>query len=466
MPTIIHLSDLHIVNSSHWNNIRACILNKARELTGEKLLIVTGDFHNFGEGNYDKALEFLKELITELKIYPKQDVFVVPGNHDVGSDAAMKSFFPGDDWELRQQGSVSYLKQNNSASKNYKKFVDQRLESYTPYCAFVRELGIYPDDAGLLPATVHVRCWRGRLNILHLNTTLIADGSSKTDQQLDILTATGNDIWREQNTALPALALGHNSFYDLDKRQQIALKRPFTDYRVCAYLCGDTHEEEIHSEKQLIRLDNGYDTDGEVIPNVVCVKGAADNSDKFSDFGLYLHEWDEASGRVPIRLLRWRPDRDQTAFHEESEKGYHIPRLCPNEMQRENERLREQLKQKDGAPPPDTDREKEARALWIAGRDGDALALLSDPKRREPMESTVRQYISENLLRIDILRSKGVNRDTIPEIRNCYEECVELAKTHRVSVYVIFDYIPRSSCPAGCWRITCRRVHRKAIRRL
>ena len=434
MVTIFHISDLHIVTSARWNNLRDCVLQEARAIEGEKLLVVTGDFHNFWEGDYAKAEAFLKELITALGVEPDKDVFVVPGNHDVGSPAAMKPFFKDDSWEYRQESETEWLKNHNSADKNYKRHVAARLEAYTPYCDFVRRLGVYPNDAGLTPAGVHVRTWRGRLNLLHLNTTLVYD-KRETPERLDILTATSRAIWSGMDESLPALALGHNSYYDLDAQQQTALKYPFREHRVCAYLCGDTHAEETDANRQHIRLDYGYTAEVDTIPNMVCVKGAADENDKFSDFGLYLHEWDEQAGYASLRLLRWTPEQ---GFKREDSGGYTVPHRSPDDRQRELERLREELKKKDGAPPPETPREERARGLWSAGKSDEALALLDSPN--EKLNEQVQQAISEKLLAIDILKSKQPSPEVFRQIRACYEECVKLAKAHEVSVYVVYDY--------------------------
>ena len=49
MAIILHISDLHIIEGAEWNNMRAALLEEARERThdlsdGEKLLVITGDF--------------------------------------------------------------------------------------------------------------------------------------------------------------------------------------------------------------------------------------------------------------------------------------------------------------------------------------------------------------------------------------------------------------------------------------
>ena len=446
MVTIFHLSDLHIATGAHWNNLQQCILDEARRIEGEKILVLTGDFHNYGDGNYDKAKVFLKELFAALGVNPAEDVFAIPGNHDVGNPTTMERRFPGEEWAFRQNSAVEWLKTHNAADQFYSRNVEARLASYAPYCAFVRELGIYPDGGDeYLPARVHVRCWRGRLNILHLNTTLVAAGQAERAEQVDILSATAPEIWKGADGGLPALALGHNSFYDLvnDKGKgqlhQRSLVSPFAKNGVCAYLCGDTHAEEIDSGRQIVRLDYGYSDRVDVIPNAVGVKGAADEKDTFSDFGLYLHEWDEGGGTVRQTLLRWLPDRTQARFFREAAGGYSMPHRSPTD---ELERLRAQAEPRD-EPQPETEAEKErterARALWTAGQSAQALALLDEGA--QALREQARQRIREQRLAIDILKSEAPDPARVAQIRARYEDCARLAMAHRASVSVVYDYV-------------------------
>lgn len=346
MVTIFHLSDLHIVKNSNWDDMKDHFFNAIRNLNpdNEKLLIVTGDFHNFKEKDYRQAIEFLDELIKAMGIDRHKDVFVVPGNHDVGSEHAVKQVFSTKrgwktqksadkawkKWYSEQEGIVAWLKGDHSNDEErIAEKVKGRLDAYTPYCAFVRSLEIYPDEEDFLPASVHVRTWQGRLNLLHLNTTLVADDSKKkTDQQLDIITAKSSQIWDGVNTDLPTLALGHNSFYDILLSQQEKLKDVFIKHHVCAYLCGDTHKEEQSPGQQTIILDRGYGSTEGNIPNVVGIKAAPDPTDTYSDFGFYLHEWNKDKAIVTITLCRWLNNDNRPRFKYEHGEGdkYHMPR--------------------------------------------------------------------------------------------------------------------------------------------
>ncbi len=331
MVSIMHISDLHIAAGADWNNMREALLAEAREKVqslpqGQKLLVVTGDLHNFREGDYQGAKSFLEQLIKVMDIDPGQDVFLVPGNHDVGNRTSMSGLVADvEEWEMRQEAAVSNIKAGKT------KFMGWRMETYQPYCRLVRDLGIYAADAGGLPAQCHVRSWRGKLNLLHLNTTLVADGTAKSAQMVDAEAATGEAIWEALfDERIPALALGHNSFFDLTEQQQVQLEAAFLRRNVSAYLCGDLHLHEGNRNRQLIRLESGYQSTAS-IPNVVCMKSAADEGDTYSEFGFYWHEWDEETNRVTLTGRIWKRGEDQSRFQPMGSPGVYPMRTMVQE---------------------------------------------------------------------------------------------------------------------------------------
>jgi len=309
---ILHISDLHILADSRWNTMRKALLAAVKEKTqafalGEKMLVVTGDFHNFRDADYDKTIGFLDELIGTMGIEAQQDVFVVPGNHDVKSSAEAKE-------KIKQQAVVEQVKNDPHLIEN-RDFADILLERFPAYSRLVKQSGIYaPDADDLLPARVHVRTWRNQLHILHLNTTLVADGKQKTNQLIDIRQATASETRQAlAKDGLPVIAIGHNSFYDLHPDQQTTLSALFAQEHVCAYLCGDRHRAERDRSEQFIRLSEGY-SQTDQIPNIVCLKTAADVNDDYSDFGFIWHFYDDHSGEVDLVFEQWLPQFDQNAF--------------------------------------------------------------------------------------------------------------------------------------------------------
>lgn len=314
MVSILHISDLHIIKGPEWNNMRAALLKEAKEKVGdrpkgEKLLIITGDLHNYSDENYESAENFLRQLVSAMAIDLDTDVFVIPGNHDVGNPSTLSTHLGAEgDWEMKQSAAIDGIKGGKS------EFIEWRLQSFIPYCKFVQAIGIYPIDSENRPAKVHVRNWREKLNILHLNTALVSDGTSHTDQMADTDTATGEDVWEFHfKNTVPSLVLGHNNFFDLNQGQQNELTAMFDHKNIRAYLCGDSHKRETDRNKQMIRLKAGLSSVPE-IPNIVCMKGAADKDDNYSEFGFYWHDWDEETDLVTLMARYWKRDEDQSEF--------------------------------------------------------------------------------------------------------------------------------------------------------
>ncbi len=313
MTYILHISDLHFVNNAASHNSGEVLIREAAEKTrtiprGQKLLIVTGDFHNFSDPDYRNAEDFLRRLAEGMGLDLTRDVFVVPGNHDVGNDGLLKPLLEPNDpkWRAHRKAALQMLKDGD------REYLDERLQVFLPYCAMVQRLGIYDEALGRdYPARTHVRCWRGRLNVLHLNTALTADGKTKTDQTTDTAGAADPKTWeglyREE---LPAIAIGHNSFYDLEKTQRRDLAGSFALRNVSAYLCGDTHLTETDPERQMIRLESGCVQRPE-IPNLTAARGIADGDDSYSDVGFCWQLWDEERDLVTVEFRKWT--REQLA---------------------------------------------------------------------------------------------------------------------------------------------------------
>ena len=312
MIYLLHISDLHLVADPRWNNMKNAILESVRETLrevplGEKLLVITGDFHNFIQNNFVYAEEFVLSLVKAMGIDLEKDVFVIPGNHDVSNS------IPG---EVDREALLDFIKRNPEKLYQNNR-IDKLLECYKGYEEFVKKIGIYKETDGRKPMTTHVRTWRGKLNLLHLNTALVADGSEKTGQMTDTLTATSQEIRDELRRGnLPCIAIGHNSFYDLEENQRNELAGMFLQEGVCAYLSGDRHQKNRKREEKSIVL--GEEKGTVTIPNVVGYRTSADKSDTYSDFGMIWHLWDEQAGTVRMKYMRWDPD-DQGKMHEDGE---------------------------------------------------------------------------------------------------------------------------------------------------
>lgn len=267
-----------------------------------------------------------------MEIDPSKDVFVVPGNHDVSKNMVSP--------QLREN-AIAYVQQHPDKLLTR---MDTLLSCYDGYLDFLRNIKIYIEDTALDPVSVHVRNWRNKLNILHLNTTLIADGISKTEQMTDTTTATSDevkDLLRKNH--LPCLALGHNSFFDLAQSQRNQLSAMFLHGNISAYLCGDRHVINTKNVEKVISLGEKYGAPQ--IPNIVSYRSSADETDTYSDFGMIWHIWDDTSGKVSLKYMRWDSD-DQGELKLDGEEEYFfrerlIPRYITDNSWLSNEELME-----------------------------------------------------------------------------------------------------------------------------
>lgn len=315
MIYLLHISDLHLVVNPLWNNMKEAIYRdvskKLQDVPqGQKLLVITGDFHNFVDHNFDQAKIFLLQLFNIMGIDPSKDVFVVPGNHDIAKNMAPRE-------QESRENAIAYVRMHPDKLSTR---MDTLLSCYEGYLNFLRNTEIYAADTALNPVSVHVRNWRNKLNILHLNTTLIADGTSKIGQMTDTTTATSDEVkalLRKNHS--PCIALGHNSFFDLDQSQRKQLSAMFLHENISAYLCGDRHVINTQNIEKEIPLEEKLGAPK--IPNIVSYRSSADEADTYSDFGMIWHIWDETSGKVLLKYMRWDPD-DQGELKLDEEEEY------------------------------------------------------------------------------------------------------------------------------------------------
>ena len=270
-------------------------------------MIVTGDFHDYSEGeSFEKAEEFLQSLMDELCLNIEKDLFLIPGNHDGTSD-------------IKFRGTC--IKAAKGDPLNFEPdCLEQLLSMFGNYDNFVKKLNAnYPVDQ---PSTVHLRVWNHQLALIHCNTALAADGREKEDQILDIDSLSEIKV----SPGLPIFLLAHNSFYDLNEQQQDRVKDYIRNNNVCAYLCGDTHVDDV---RQISFGSN----QNQQIPCIISYKSAPDPKDSYSRFGMIIGEWEkeyaELKGWIWLSGEGFKPDG--TIYEKKiNMRGLPVPSAVPS----------------------------------------------------------------------------------------------------------------------------------------
>ena len=273
----LHISDLHIRNQADWNNYSLELIKKCKEIGEIKFVVVTGDFHDFSEKeDFKKSTIFLQSLMTELRLDIAQDLFVIPGNHDGVSEIDNKE---------------DCLIAARSEPLEIQKRINKLLPLFQAYDEFVNNLiPNYPCD---IPSSVHTRTWRNKINFVHCNTAVAANGKDKDNQLLDIDGLSKTIL----NKEYPSIILAHNNFYDINEKHQARVKDFIRNNNIRAYLCGDQHKSSVN---QITYEDN----QNKQIPCVVSYKSAPNELDDYSRFGIIIGEWENS--KAILKGWEWK----------------------------------------------------------------------------------------------------------------------------------------------------------------
>ncbi len=315
----LHISDLHIKNKNdadQYNFFSTLLKDCAEQRIKADFIVATGDFHNFGdEKAYTASQAFLCKLTNALHLDIQNDLFIVPGNHDVDHN--------GMEHMNNVQMFLTNAKLDASERLHQKEMTDQDLD-YTHTLnqhpeltqKLLKDFGSYCKMAGTLihtyqkktddylnPSDVHVRTWNNRLNILHLNTAILSDGKHGHAEAVDINQACSDKVCQKLNKKLPTIVIGHHSFHDLHATLKIRLVQLFNQINVWVYLAGDKHRTNYKGDEYLIDRKINID----VWPNIIVGKAAAAIDDNYSEFCAALYSWDEHN-TVTVQYLIWEPD--------------------------------------------------------------------------------------------------------------------------------------------------------------
>lgn len=323
----LHITDLHLKKGGDADQqnfcealLKSCIEQKIKA----DFVVATGDFHNFKDfGDYCASLDFLPKLMAALHLDIEKDLFMVPGNHDVdGASHAenVKAFLACAEPQAAE--CVADLNGDYAATLTAEPVMLQAIlgdfDSYRKLAStlipvYQKGTAGYQDPAG-----VHVRTWRDRINILHLNTAILSDGQRWHSEAVDINLACGEVIRARLNNGLPTIVLGHHSFHDLHRSVKERLVQMFNQSNVWAYFAGDAHRPNYHSDDYLI--DRKTQDVGWVWPNIVAGKTSATIGDSYSESGAVLCRWDEHS-TAALWHLHWGPEGSGAGLTDLAEEG-------------------------------------------------------------------------------------------------------------------------------------------------
>lgn len=308
----LHISDLHFGEMSAKQNYLEAAIGKREK---PDFIVVTGDLHTYPKkpkwrnynlqavresSTYKPANEFLCSLLDHWGL-TKDDIFIVPGNHDVDVIAHYKEL------KALSIGTASLPRYENGEKSSFminRVHLSQRFYQYTEFIRqFFGENHVASQDS----AGVFIRTWNNKINILHTNTALYSTANNANEQHALDTYALSKLSLNDTQKKLPTLCLGHHNFFRLEQYLQDDVKTALGELNVVAYLCGDKHV----ANHDKIDIMPG----GRTISVITCMASAIDRT-LWSEVGILEYSWDEnLYNPAQVIELRWDSHRNEFSTH-------------------------------------------------------------------------------------------------------------------------------------------------------
>lgn len=272
----IHLSDVHFSGNEGYEirRMRDSIINKLKEIKADRVIsfvVVSGDLV-YQNGTYDSQLKKFLDSIMEICNITKDNLFIVPGNHDL----------------KRNQPRTLLL--NGIRKDNFKfehETMKQLQKDFKKYKTFMKKMG--KDDGDYIYKLEK----RKGYNLFLMNTAFTA-GTDADDGNLILEKDSFYDEikkLKDQENSVN-IAVGHHPIRCFLQENQEKIWNNFNDYNIDFYLCGHMHKGAY-----------SYDLNtGRVIPTYQCGSGRVDD---YATVTFLVGELDMKTKKGKIISYKW-----------------------------------------------------------------------------------------------------------------------------------------------------------------
>lgn len=255
MATIrwLHISDLHLNKQGVENErLREKLITYLKNQSLHcDYVFCTGDLRYAPRGEYaENTVELLTHICDSVGA-PIENMFIVPGNHDVDRDipertAAIESIWPKD-------CNGYYPNQYNA---NIGTIEPEKLDDILKGEESYRRIILPFSDAQATAFNGHIHQFgphtlyeTANLNIVTLDSTLVY--TKENDTNLIVGTYDLKRMLEKRNPLNPTIVLTHYSFDYLNREEQTMVSVLFHDYNVRLWLAG-------HEHNNLMRMQRDY----------------------------------------------------------------------------------------------------------------------------------------------------------------------------------------------------------------
>jgi len=276
-------------------------------------VFITGDIRQ-GRKNYAGAKEYIKKICNALEV-PLNQVFIVPGNHDVDRsiykrDKAIKktSFFH----PLSGMQYGNYSSSEGTINDHNLKMISSGLATFN---SFIEEF--YSDSD---PTRIklyenyrkpHFLIKTKDFNILHINSTLVY---TKYQERHELILGTWflKEVLKEMDTNLPTIILSHFPITSLTQDEQKNVLSLLRDKKIRLWLCGHEHDHILKQFSDIYSVQAG-ELKQEENTNATVLVGEF-NSENGTGF-IKAHTWfPEGWGIYPVISSNYDSTRKRSEF--------------------------------------------------------------------------------------------------------------------------------------------------------
>lgn len=272
----VHLSDIHFSSDENYEvkRMRDSIVDKLKEVV-EKItinfVVISGDLA-FQGGTYDAQLKkFLETVINICKI-TSDNLFIVPGNHDLKRSQMRKLLIEG----TRKENFKFEKETIEQLQKDFKKYK-------TFYCKIKHENQDY----------IYKVEKREGYNIFLMNTAFTA-GTDVDDGNLILEKDQFYEALKQlkDQEECVNIAVGHHPIECYLQENQQKIWNNFNDFNIDFYMCGHLHKGAY-----------SYDlSGGRIIPTYQCGSGRVDN---YATVSFVIGELDMCRKKGKLTSYKW-----------------------------------------------------------------------------------------------------------------------------------------------------------------
>lgn len=416
----LHVADFHFEEDSAKQNL---FEDGIADLDKPDFIVITGDLHNHLRKKsqaelsalpYDRAAAFLHKLMEHWDLTP-DDIFIVPGNHDVDAIVQFDEFKDLNTKKSLLRGKINRYSGGHLSTFQY----NGRHLSYrfSHYSEFIKDFFQATPEASRDSAGVFIRTWKEKINLLHVNTALFSTKNNSDEYQGLDTYALSKLTLSDTQKELPTLLLGHHGFFRLHHKQLNDVKTALDKLNVVAYLCGDKHKSD---ENKILTTANRE------IPCITTVVGATDTT-YWSEMGVIEYEWETARSQADVALHIWDLDKNKWS-HMHTLNPINMPAsVRTTYLQRE---IREQVEHLDQTLLPRIEDEKD-RTIYPNPLTGIGIPLEKLLSAKEDQESkyfylfegtrTTRGGTGKTSSLLSVFKAKELNKKFYPiyiQLRN------------------------------------------------